>query len=237
MPSVKSASRAESARVTDLEALAWYEHGYAVPAGVAIGLLGTFLALWVLRRWPGALWRRVRGQAYVPWELFWTSLGTVSVLLVASLGAGMVAVERGLEDFQSFEGASLAGWLHLERNRSTMRALWREPAGTWAQTWTTRCPRLGLEGEFIDWNRLAQALGFRNRHRVVAGLPSCPEETLNPRAVRERFRPPSPTWERLRRWSRWIPVLSAERRGSPSLRAGDRTWRVFVTQGGYAFAE
>ena len=223
--------------MTDLEALAWFEHGYAVPAGAAIGLAGICFALWVLRRWPGALWRRVRGQAYVPWELFWTSLGTVSALLFAALGAGIVAVEHGLEDFQSFEDASLAGWLHLERNRSSIRALWQEPTGTWTQSWITRCPRLGLEGEFINWNHLAHTMGFRNRHRVVAGLPTCPEGAPDPGAVRQRFRPPSPIWERLRRWSRWIPVLTAERRGSPSLRAKEGTWRVFVTQGGYAFAE
>jgi hypothetical protein len=94
-----------------------------------------------------------------------------------------------------------------------------------------------LEGEFVEWSRLARLAGFRDRHRVVAGRLSCAGDGGPAAGEMLRFRPPNRTWERLRRYDRLLPFVRAERRDSPLLRVRGGSWRLFVMPAGYAFSE
>ncbi|MEE9219803.1 MAG: hypothetical protein V3U98_12125 [Acidobacteriota bacterium] len=224
--------------MSEAKAIAWYAHGYAVWVGGALVLVGVGWMLALLPRWARALWSRLRGEAYVPWELLRRSLGLAGAGTLVILGSATLAVERGLGDFQSYTQPTLAGRLELRMSREAIQASWSEPGGSWVQSWQMGCSRLSLEGEFVDWHRTARLLGLRNRHRLAGGRLSCPGiRAPSAGAVTARFRPPSPTWEALRRWDRWVPVMRVERRNSPALHVEEGSWRVFVTPGGYALAE
>lgn len=224
--------------MTDLTLPGWSSHGYAVWSGAAAGALGVWVAWRGVRAWPGAAWRRLRGVACVPGELTRSHLWLLAGLALALVGAAAIGVEWGLRGFQSYREPALAGRLDLQVNPERVLAVWNDGAGRATGFWSPPCARILLEGEFVEWSRAARAAGFRDRHRVAAGRLSCdPESTAHGAGAPLRLRPPSPTWERLRRWDRYLPVLRTERRESPALRVESRSWRVFVMPAGYAFAE
>jgi hypothetical protein len=189
----------------------------------------------------------------VPGDLAAAHLWLLAGALLAACGGAAAAVEWGLRGFQSYRDATLAGRLDLDAGEGRpARAAWSDLAGRRAGEFRTSCPRIVLEGEFVEWSRLGKLAGFRDRHRVVAARLSCagsagpapggapaadggtgvaaPGEILH-------LRPPSRAWEALRRYDRFLPLLRAERRQSPPLRLRGGSWRLFVMPAGYAFAE
>lgn len=221
-----------------MAAPAWYAQGYAVWSGAGLAAAGGWVFWRGARAWPGAFWRRCRGVAYVPGELAGAHLTIVAGLAVLIAGGSLVAVEWGLRGFQSYGPPVLAGQLELQVTPERISAAWTDPFGRWTQSWSPPCPRLALEGEFVEWSRVAHTLGFRDRQRVAAGRLSClPDATPGGGERGARFRPPDPTWEALERWERWVRVVRTERRESPALRAKSGTWKLYVLPGGYVFSE
>ncbi len=217
---------------------AWYAHGYAVWSGGALAGIGGWMLLRGARAWPGAWWRRVRGVAYVPGELSRVHGWLLAGCAMGILGAGSLAVEWGLRAFQSYDHPVLAGRLDLQAGSGGWTASWSDAAGRSSQSWPPACPRLTLEGEFVEWSRLARAAGFRNRHRVVAGALACADpDAPAPSGSPARLRPPSQAWEILRRWDRYLPMLRTARYRSPALKVRSGSWRVFVMPDGYVFSE
>lgn len=189
------------------------------------------------RAWPGAVWRRVRGVAYVPGDLtrvhLWIALG----LLLALAGTAAVALEWGLRDFQSYGEPVLAGRLDVQAGPQWVAAVWSDSAGRRTRSWSAPCERLVLEGEFLEWGRAAHLAGFRDRHRVSAARLLCGADTAEAGGAEGRLRRASRTWEALRRWDRFVPGMSTSRRVSPTLRVSSGSWRVFVMPAGYVFSE
>jgi len=227
-------------------AQAWYTQGYAVWTGALVALIGVWGAWRGARAWPGALWRRWRGVAYVPGELFATHVWILCGLITAACGGAAVGIEWGLRDFQSFESPRAAGKLEVEASPERVVAVWIDAGGKWSQAWAPACAaRLALQGEFVEWSRFGRLAGFRDRHRVTSASLSCGStesagssaDGAAAKAGRARWRPVNRTWEILRRWDRFLPILSAGRRESPAIRAADGSWRVFVMPGAYVFSE
>jgi hypothetical protein len=184
------------------------------------------------------VWRRARGVSYVPGDLAAAHLWLLCGSFLALCGGGAVALEWGLRDFQSYRDAVMAGRLDLETGPGRHpRAAWSDRSGRSTGAFRTACPRVLLEGEFVEWSRPARSAGFRDRHRVVAGRLSCAGAGSPSAGETLRFRPPSPTWEILRRYDRFLPFLRTERRDSPPLRVRGGSWRLFVMPAGYAFSE
>jgi hypothetical protein len=179
--------------------------------------------------------------AYVPGELLKANLWMVAGAALVAVGGAAIGVEWGLREFQSFGDPTLAGRLELQAAGNRRAAVWSDASGNWSRSWKSPCPRFLLQGEFVEWAALARRAGFRNRHRVAASELSCAADGTEAgkaggvEAV--RFRPPSRTWEILRRWDRFLPMVRTERRLSPALQVASGSWRVFVMPGGYVFSE